>query len=648
MTNASTGAAVTTGTPTVYYTLDGGAQATGTATPVHKGNGEWSYPVPRAETNAAHGAFTMVLANAVSVTVNEYFVFGSGNTYYVNPTTGNDGNDGLSSGAAWQTIVYALTQISDGDSLMLADGTYSERIVANGVYETPVTVKAQNYKGAIIQFSSNNYCWEFDGGASKNWIIEGVDFKPTDGNANGAFVRFDDDCENITFKDVGLTPPDDGGSTANGFQNAAAAKLTNIVFDGVRGDLANQMGFARLTGQVKNVRVVNSRITRHTTGLSIDDMSGEFYIDRSRLEGSDTNIWIRTPNQSGGEAKVTVGDHCTLVSSTGYGVRVTGSAAYMPTLDVGSCTIDSAESSIYAEEYIQGGSIRNTTAKSNGSTPAVAISADGATNYVGHFDIDNLKCRNLSGHGLLIGQNCVGANIRRSNVHGGDQGVVLKGENILFADNDATSETGSAILLKGAIDTVINNNRVNMNGTSGTIRGIDVREQDAGVLDQRNPDRILISNNDINVSGSAAIGYYLDATNIGNDIREDGNRIQTKDSAVAANILGTAVADSASWNAAYAAYAITNNGVFSTINQVVAPTPTEIAAKTLKYGIANVENDADCEEGSLAEMGMATLNGDISEGPLKARRFGNDTVFKQRTRSTDTTNERTVRVGPDV
>lgn len=63
---------VVTGTPTVYYTGDGGTQATGSGTATHEGNGEWSYTPTQAETNYDHVSFTMVLTDAVNQTVNVY------------------------------------------------------------------------------------------------------------------------------------------------------------------------------------------------------------------------------------------------------------------------------------------------------------------------------------------------------------------------------------------------------------------------------------------------------------------------------------------------------------------------------------------------------------------------------------------------
>ena len=60
------GAAVTTGTPTVYLSKDGAAQATSSNTASHLGNGVWVLDLTQAETNADHLSAVMVLTNAVN------------------------------------------------------------------------------------------------------------------------------------------------------------------------------------------------------------------------------------------------------------------------------------------------------------------------------------------------------------------------------------------------------------------------------------------------------------------------------------------------------------------------------------------------------------------------------------------------------
>lgn len=72
MVSVTDGSDVTSGAPTVYYTIDAGTQGTGGGASVHEGNGQWSYAPAQAETNGNHVAFTMVLSGAISQTVNVY------------------------------------------------------------------------------------------------------------------------------------------------------------------------------------------------------------------------------------------------------------------------------------------------------------------------------------------------------------------------------------------------------------------------------------------------------------------------------------------------------------------------------------------------------------------------------------------------
>ncbi len=60
------GSPVTSGTPVVYLSKDGAAQATSTNTATHLGNGVWILDLTQAETNADHLAAVMVLSTAVN------------------------------------------------------------------------------------------------------------------------------------------------------------------------------------------------------------------------------------------------------------------------------------------------------------------------------------------------------------------------------------------------------------------------------------------------------------------------------------------------------------------------------------------------------------------------------------------------------
>ena len=66
------GLPVTTGTPTVYLSKDGAAQATSSNTASHVGNGLWQLQLTQAETNADHLGAVFVLANAVNAFTQVY------------------------------------------------------------------------------------------------------------------------------------------------------------------------------------------------------------------------------------------------------------------------------------------------------------------------------------------------------------------------------------------------------------------------------------------------------------------------------------------------------------------------------------------------------------------------------------------------
>ena len=97
--SSTDGSAVTTGSPTVYLTIDGGTQATGTNTAIHEGQGSWSYVPTQAETNGDHIVFTFTLSGCINQSVNVY------------PVVVNDYKADVSS-VATQASVDALNDLS--------------------------------------------------------------------------------------------------------------------------------------------------------------------------------------------------------------------------------------------------------------------------------------------------------------------------------------------------------------------------------------------------------------------------------------------------------------------------------------------------------------------------------------------------------
>jgi hypothetical protein len=77
-------------------------------------------------------------------------------TYYIAATGGNDGNDGLSSGAPIATFTHAYTHLTAGDTLILLNGTYTIALapLISGTTGNPITFQGQTYGSVYIDPSS--------------------------------------------------------------------------------------------------------------------------------------------------------------------------------------------------------------------------------------------------------------------------------------------------------------------------------------------------------------------------------------------------------------------------------------------------------------------------------------------------------------
>lgn len=112
-------------------------------------------------------------------------------TYYV-ATTGNNGNPGTI-GSPFQTLNYAVGQLSAGDTLLVRGGTYAEslvNVIPSGTSWSNV-VRIKNYPSETVwmQPSSGNWVIYFDG-TTRYIEIDGININGT--GIGDASVFFDD------------------------------------------------------------------------------------------------------------------------------------------------------------------------------------------------------------------------------------------------------------------------------------------------------------------------------------------------------------------------------------------------------------------------------------------------------------------------
>ena len=172
------GSAVTTGTPAVYYTVDGGTQGTGAGTTTHEGNGCWSYAPAQAETNGNHVVFTFTLTGAVSQSVNLYPVAFDptdsvriGLTALPNAAAGAAG--GLPTDSTGKTAFNDLSDAGVRTAVGLASANLDEQLadlpavaeIADAVWEESTSwhTTAGTYGGRIVRSINSNVSVQITG-----------------------------------------------------------------------------------------------------------------------------------------------------------------------------------------------------------------------------------------------------------------------------------------------------------------------------------------------------------------------------------------------------------------------------------------------------------------------------------------------------
>jgi hypothetical protein len=226
------GLPVTTGTPTVYLSKDGAAQATSSNTASHVGNGLWQLELTQAETNADHLAGVLALANAVNAFTQVYPLTlsdfksdatAANQTSISNAIAALNDFDPASQAVANVTTVGNMRG-TDGANTVAPDNTGIAAIEAvTDKLDTALVID-----GAVYQYTSNALANSPSGGgggatlANQTQIISDIaalnDFDPSsDTVANVSLVATCTTNSDMRGTDSANTiAPDNAGITSNG------------------------------------------------------------------------------------------------------------------------------------------------------------------------------------------------------------------------------------------------------------------------------------------------------------------------------------------------------------------------------------------------------------------------------------------------
>lgn len=78
---------------------------------------------------------------------------GNGKTYYINATVGNDSTGIGTSEKPFKTIERAMIELSEGDTIVLQEGIYQEKIFAEnlkGTKQNPITIMGEKNSDVVV------------------------------------------------------------------------------------------------------------------------------------------------------------------------------------------------------------------------------------------------------------------------------------------------------------------------------------------------------------------------------------------------------------------------------------------------------------------------------------------------------------------
>jgi len=408
-------------------------------------------------------------------------------TYYCDPISGNDGNDG-SQGTPWASIDHAKDQVVGGDIVILNDGTYSEDSgsgylnMQNVGYTSEVIFRAANPGMAIIESASHATMTIFTTGGtvSQNWTFEDVKIAHRT-TGQRWLVRFNDEGTNITLRRVTFEIDDTIHASGGNVLYNNGGTLTNFTMEDCSIAITNGQNFGLIQSTGSNIidglTVTGMTVTGDSSVaklINIDDLRGTCSISGSMDSAgtaADTSHVVYI-GDAGAACSLGFGAGLTVTSANCRGVSIMedGTAANM-TLTGGDIT-GTCKRRVFGAEFGVTGylgtiiGVLTDTSVVNNVVELRSDSTDNGTLAVKQFTVDHIDVTtNTPYHGLLFGRHSEDIEVKSLVVNDGPQNIAFvdKGlRNKIGTENIATIYGGTvgALYLKGARDGVYDNTKI--------------------------------------------------------------------------------------------------------------------------------------------------------------------------------------------
>ncbi|OQP56798.1 hypothetical protein A3860_09435 [Niastella vici] len=202
-------------------------------------------------------------------------------TYYVDGTSGNDSNDGLSLATAWKTIQKSFNTAVAGGLVLIKGGTYYEQLTVkvSGTAGSPVTFTNYNGEQVIIDGSKNSGTTIVTIADKSNLVFSNLTIQNmTKNNATGVLLSASKSgaASNITFRNVvfknikwtssASTTPNSSQNAqpfiAFGYGTAQANAITNLVIDSCEftGNITGYSESLSLDGNIDGFTITNNKV----------------------------------------------------------------------------------------------------------------------------------------------------------------------------------------------------------------------------------------------------------------------------------------------------------------------------------------------------------------------------------------------------